>query len=155
MLIQPKSKTGKTPCFVIIFFYYFFFSLNTFYFYYKYSSVVTKRSICHEGTAKHKECSAHKTVFVHNMWSGMLILAGSEKGETPTMNLSSLHCWKNRERGSRVKAIGWCLWRDTSDRFTQTPVVWIPPFTLPVIAPYEVTSHVSLRFSSPHFSGAL
>lgn len=56
-----------------------FFSLNTFYFYYKYSSVVTKRSICHEGTAKHKECSAHKTGFVHNMWSGMLIIAGSEK----------------------------------------------------------------------------
>lgn len=63
-----------------LFFLFFFFSLNTFYFYYKYSSVVTKQSICHEGTAKHKECSAHKTVFVHNMWSGMLILAGSEKG---------------------------------------------------------------------------
>lgn len=54
------------------------FSLNTFYFYYKYSSVVTKQSICHEDTAKHKECSAHKTGFVHNMWSGMLVIAGSE-----------------------------------------------------------------------------
>lgn len=59
--------------------FFFFFSLNTFYFYYKYSSVVTKQSICHEGTVKHKECSAHKTGFVHNMWSGMLIIAGSEK----------------------------------------------------------------------------
>lgn len=94
---MKKLKTGNRPLLCDNPFF-FFFSLNTFYFYYKYSSVVTKRSICHEGTAKHKECSAHKTVFVHNTWSGMLIIAGSEKGESPSktlaINLSSLHPWK-------------------------------------------------------------
>lgn len=72
-----------------------------------------------------KSVQLTRQFFVHNTWSGMLIIAGSEKGESPsrtlTINLSPLHPWKNRERGSRVKAIGWCLWRDTSDRFTRTP----------------------------------
>lgn len=93
--------------------------MNTFYFYYKYSSVVTKQSICHEGTVKHKECSAHKTGFVHNMWSGMLIIAGSEK-ERAQVRLSPLishlytpgkQRWGQRSKplvsaSSRIRLIG-------------------------------------------------
>lgn len=71
-----------------------------------YSSVVTKQSICHEGTVKHKECSAHKTGFVHNMWSGMLIIAGSEK-ERVQVRLSPLisHLYTpgKQRRGQRSK----------------------------------------------------
>lgn len=93
----------------------------------------------------------------------MLIIAGSEKGESPSrtlaINLSPLHPWKNRERGSRVKAIGWCLWRDTSDRFTQTPFSeFLPSHTL-LYFPYDITSRASyfysFSFESPSFSGAL
>lgn len=82
-------KKHETGCLLYEDPFFSFFSWNTFYFYYKYSSVVTKQSICHEGTVKHKECSAHKTGFVHNMWSGMLIIAGSETGRA-LMRLSPL-----------------------------------------------------------------
>lgn len=119
--------------------FFFFFSLNTFYFYYKYSSVVTKRSICHEDTAKQKECSAHKTGFIHNNveWNARYswFREWESPSETLPFNLSSLHPWKT-ETGSEVKAIGQCLQQDTSDWFTQTPFPESPLFRHPVTFPY-------------------
>lgn len=120
------------------FFLSFFFSLNTFYFYYKYSSVVTKRSICHEDTAKQKECWAHKTGFIHNMWSGMLIIAGleMERAQARPSRISHLLTPGKQRWGQRSKPLVSASSR-TSLIGSLRPHFQNPSFKHPVSFPYS------------------
>lgn len=96
-----------------------------------------------------KSVQLTRQVFVHNMWSGMLIIAGSEKERVQARLspcLSLIFTPQKTEIGSKVKAIGSCLRQESSDWFlrpyTQISSLHTPCYISPQLLLLSLSLHI-------------